>query len=183
MTFIVLLSNSIIKKQAFFKSQFGTITNHLKCINAITDTPQPIGNKNGYKVACQRIDNYLKEHNDNTNIIMTIENYLDLYENIWYEKCIVVLRWKDIIIDIVSDTLVEFDNALIPILFNNSIELPLGRDRTLNSIITDIYSGSGEDWYNYFNNFDKIHHIRDTLNIIFNSNKMKEHFPTSGINY
>ncbi len=57
MTHIVLLSNSMVKKQAFFTSDFGKITQHIKCINAKTDTPQPIGEKNGYLVAGQRINN------------------------------------------------------------------------------------------------------------------------------
>lgn len=174
MTNIVLLSNSMVKKQAFFKSYFGTITSHLKCINATTDTPQPIGNKNGYKVACQRIDNYLKSSNDNTNIIMAIESYLDMVDDIWYDKCVVVLRWKDIIIHTVSDTLVALDNALIPMLFQNSKSLPLGRDITLGSIIADVYNVSSDNWYDCFNRFDRVHHIMKTLNNLIDSARMKE---------
>ena len=174
MTHIVLLSNSMVKKQAFFKSYFGTITSHLKCISATTDTPQPIGNKNGYKVACQRIDNYLKSSNDNTNIIMAIESYLDMVDDVWYDKCVVVLRWKDTIIHTVSDTLVALDNALIPMLFQNSKSLPLGRDITLGSIIADVYNVSSDNWYDCFNRFDRVHHIMKTLNNLIDSARMKE---------
>lgn len=174
MTHIVLLSNSIVKKEAFFKSYFGTITNHLKCINATTDTPQPIGNTNGYKVACQRIDNYLKSSNDNINIIMAIESYLDMVDDVWYDKCVVVLRWKDTIIHTVSDTLVALDNTIIPMLFQNSKELPLGRDITLGSIIADVYNVACDDWYHCFNQFDRIHHIMKTLNKLIDSARMKE---------
>jgi len=174
MTNIVLLSNSMVKKQAFFKSYFGTITCHLKCMNATTDTPQPIGNKNGYKVACQRIDNYLKSSNDNTNMIMAIESYLDMVDNVWYDKCVVVLRWKDKIIHMVSDTLVALDNTLIPMLFQNSKELPLGRDITLGSIIADVYNVASDDWYHCFNQFDRIHHIMKTLNNLIDSTRIKE---------
>lgn len=174
MTHIVLLSNSMVKKQAFFKSYFGTITSHLKCISATTDTPQPIGNKNGYLVACQRIDNYLKSSNDNTNIIMAIESYLDMVDDVWYDKCVVVLRWKDTIINTVSDTLVALDNSLIPMLFQNSKSLPLGRDITLGSIIADVYNVASDDWYHCFNQFDRIHHIMKTLNNLIDSARMKE---------
>ncbi len=174
MTNIILLSNSMVKKQAFFKSYFGTITSHLKCISATTDTPQPIGNKNGYKVACQRIDNYIKSSNDNTNIIMAIESYLDIVDDVWYDKCVVVLRWKDTIIHTVSDTLVALDNALIPMLFQNSKNLPLGRDITLGSIIADVYNVSSDNWYDCFNRFDRVHHIMKTLNNLIDSARMKE---------
>ena len=174
MTHIVLLSNSMVKKQAFFKSYFGTITNHLKCMNATTDTPQPIGNKNGYKVACQRIDNYLHTSNDNTNMIMAIESYLDMVDDIWYDKCIVVIKWKDTIVHSVSDTLVALDNTLIPMLFQNSKELPLGRDITLGSIIADVYNVSSDNWYDCFNRFDRVNHIMKTLNKLITCNDIKE---------
>ena len=174
MTHIVLLSNSMVKKQAFFKSYFGTITSHLKCMNATTNTPQPIGNKNGYKVACQRIDNYLHTSNDYTNIIMAIESYLDMVDDIWYDKCVVVIRWKDTIVHMISDTLVALDNTLIPMLFQNSKELPLGRDITLGSIIADVYNVSSDNWYNCFNRFDRVNHIMNTLNQLITSNAIKE---------
>jgi adenine phosphoribosyltransferase len=183
----------MVKKQAFFKSYFGTITSHLKCMNATTDTPQPIGNKNGYKVACQRIDNYLHTSNDYTNIIMAIESYLDMIDNVWYDKCVVVLRWKDTIVHMVSDTLVALDNTLIPMLFQNSKELPLGRDTTLGSIIADVYNVSSDNWYDCFNRFDRVHHIMETLNNLLNSQKMKQliignaplylNFPKKGIEF
>jgi adenine phosphoribosyltransferase len=174
MTHIVLLSNSMVKKQAFFKSYFGTITSHLKCINATTDTPQPIGNKNGYKVALQRINNYIIQYNDTSNIIMAIESYLDIENNAWYDKCIIILKWKDTIVHMVSDTLVKLDNTLIPMLFQNSKELPLGRDITLGSIIADLYNVSSDNWYDCFNSFDRVHHIKETLNCILTRNMMKE---------
>jgi len=174
MTHIVLLSNSMVKKQAFFKSYFGTITSHLKCMNATTDTPQPIGNKNGYRVACQRIDNYVKSSNDTTNIIMAIESYLDMVDDVWYDKCIIVIRWKDTIVHCVSDTLVALDNTLIPMLFQNSKSLPLGRDITLGSIIADVYNVASDNWYDCFNRFDRVHHIMKTLNQLLTSNAIKE---------
>jgi adenine/guanine phosphoribosyltransferase-like PRPP-binding protein len=168
MTTCVLLSNSMVKKQAFFQSDFGTITDHLKCINAMTDTPQPIGNMNAFNVANQRINNYIKEHNDNTNIIISIESYLDLSknENKWYEKCVIVIKWQGSTIHKVSNILVNVDNSLIDILFQNSNGIPLGRDITLGSIIADIYNTASDNWYECFNKFDRVYHIKQTLNDI-----------------
>lgn len=174
MTHITILSNSIIKKQALSKSQFGSITSHFKCVNAMTDTPQPIGNKNGYTVACQRIDNYLQNNTDNKDIIISIESYLDMIDNIWYDKCVVVIKWINSTIHAVSDTLVSFDNALIPMLFQNSKKLPLGRDVTIGNIVADIYNVSSDNWYNCYNQFDRIDHIAGTLNKIITSGKIKE---------
>ena len=174
MTTIVLLSNSMVKKQAFFTSNFGKITQHIKCINAKTDTPQPIGNKNGYLVACQRINNYIAEHYDMKNIIIAIESYLDKVDDIWYDKCVVVIRWKDTIIHTVSKTLVSFDNSLMDMLIQNSKEMPHGRDVTLGSIIGDIYNTASDNWYECYNKFDRVHHIKETINQIIIDNKLKK---------
>lgn len=167
MTTCVLLSNSMVKKQAFFQSDFGTITDHLKCINVTTDTPQPIGHFNAYKVATQRIDNYMKEHNDTDNMIISIESYLDESDK-WYEYCIIVIKWKHRTINKVSNIVVNVDNSLMDILFQNSNSLPLGRDITLGSIIADIYNTASDNWYECFNKFDKVYHIKKTLNDIIN---------------
>jgi adenine phosphoribosyltransferase len=105
---------------------------------------------------------------------MAIESYLDIVDDVWYDKCVVVLRWKDTIIHTVSDTLVALDNALIPMLFQNSKNLPLGRDITLGSIIADVYNVSSDNWYDCFNRFDRVHHIMKTLNNLIDSARMKE---------
>lgn len=174
MTIIVLLSNSMVKKQAFFTSNFGKITQHIKCINAKTDTPQPIGDKNGYLVACQRINNYIAEYYDMKNIIIAIESYLDKVDDTWYDKCVVVIRWKDTIIHTVSKTLVSFDNSLMDMLIQNSKEMPHGRDVTLGSIIGDIYNTASDNWYECYNKFDRVHHIKETINQIIIDNKLKK---------
>jgi len=190
MTTIVLLSNSMVKKQAFFTSNFGKITQHIKCINAKTDTPQPIGEKNGYLVACQRINNYIIEYYDVKNIIIAIESYLDKVDDVWYDKCVVVIRWKDTIIHTVSKTLVSFDNRLMDMLFQNSKEMPHGRDITLGSIIADIYNTASDNWYECYNKFDRVHHIKETLNQLIENELKKlvydnipkiQDFPKKGI--
>lgn len=174
MTTIVLLSNSMVKKQAFFTSNFRKIAQQIKCINAKTDTPQPIGDQNGYLVACQRINNYIAEHYDVKNIIIAIESYLDKVDDVWYDKCVVVIRWKDTVIHTVSKTLVSFDNSLMDMLFQNSKDMPHGRDVTLGSIIGDIYNTAGDNWYECYNKFDRVHHIKETLNQLIDDNKLKK---------
>lgn len=178
----VLLSNSLIKKKAFFESYFGTVTSCLKCVNIPTDTLQPISEAHGYTVACQRIKNYIEQHNDNNNIIITIENFLTNINDVWFEDYIVMIAWKDIKIYKVSNKLVWLDSKYVDILFANSSPVQLGRNKTISSVMSEINNSTSDDWYKHFNDSDQIANIKNILNSIM-TDEMVNKLPINQIQH